>query len=228
MLQKKIIWRYIGIFGICILVFYSMKRTAIISLSLSLMTYIYVRQAIENKIKNKIVLILFSIVLIVLIIISFNFIDEANNNTFTKRLESDSIAEGSGRPYIYKDTLFKIMNSTPVDVLIGHGFNAVSMDSTNNLSAHNDWLEVQYDYGIGGLFIYSLLHLSLIKKVRKLIAETSVYAAPLMASYMLFFGMSLTSHLIIYPNYFFFLAAFWGMIFAHTKENTNSCFSISA
>ena len=68
----------------------------------------------------------------------------------------------------------------------------------------------------GGLLLYALLHLCLITKAYRLIRERSLYAPAFAASYMLFFCVSLTSHLILYPTYFIFLTAFWGTIGTQT------------
>ena len=138
---------------------------------------------------------------------AFNFIDESNNNAFSKRLDSEKFSEGSGRPEVFNDTIFRIIKSTPIDALIRHGFDTVILESPFGLSAHNDWLETLYDYGIGGFLLYLMLHFSLIKKSFILIRKKSVYAPSFTASYMLFLFKTLTLHLILYPTYFIFLTA---------------------
>ena len=84
------------------------------------------------------------------------------------------------------------------------------------MSAHNDFLEVMYDFGLVGLLFYVLIHLSLIKWTIRLFRNGSPFAFPVLISYVCFFVMSMVSHLILYPTYFGLLTAFWA--YAECKD----------
>ena len=208
--QRKKSWHFVGMLAIAVLVLFSLKRTAVFAFGASVIAYFYTFQAIKSSLKGRLIIFFGVIIVFAVGIIGFNYFEETTNYALSKRMDREALSEGSGRVDIYKDTVTLIENSTFADGIVGHGSNAV--EAKLGISAHNDWLEVLYDYGLGGLIIYALLHLSLIVKTRKLIYNKSIYASAFAVSYMLFFVISLTSHLIIYPTYFIFLTAFWGMI----------------
>jgi O-antigen ligase len=150
-------------------------------------------------------------------------LDKSHSRVVLERLESMAEDQGSGRLDIYSETIKYIANSTPWQTLMGHGYVSTRDILASGKSAHNDWLEVQFDFGAVGLLLYALLHACLIRKSHSLIRGRSPLAAAFAASYALFFFMSMTSHLIIYPTYYLFLVAFWGMIEGLTRRERREC-----
>lgn len=81
---------------------------------------------------------------------------------------------GNGRTIIYTNVLNAIHNSDLISKLFGHGFNAVASASFNSgLGAHNDFLEILYDYGILGLILIIAVLYVLIKWMVILIKKDS-------------------------------------------------------
>ena len=129
---------------------------------------------------------------------------------------------GSGRENIYKDVIDRYVSGDLAQQVFGQGFDSVRGDDrTMSLSAHNDFLEVMYDFGLVGLFFYVLIHLSLIKWTIRLFRNGSQLAFPVLISYVCFFVMSMVSHLILYPTYFSLLTAFWA--YAECKDRVLRC-----
>lgn len=93
------------------------------------------------------------------------------------RLEEDG---GSGRDYIYDVILSSFHQSEWQAKLFGHGYQSVTAINDWKL-AHNDLLQLLYDYGIIGVGLYLLLLLSLvalvIKKFLKRDVNKTLYAA---------------------------------------------------
>lgn len=117
---------------------------------------------------------------------------------------------GSGRDIIYMDVYNRYVNGTVFNQILGRGFDSVSgSDKTMSLSAHNDFLEVLYDFGIIGFIFYLLIHLSLVKWILRLYRARNQLLFPVLVSYVCFIIMSMVSHLILYPTYFGLLIAFW-------------------
>ena len=218
-LKKKTL-HYLGFAALSILVFYSMKRTALIGLVTAAVAYFIFDNMLRTSFWSKLIAALGMIALVVGASMLFSNIDTQSNSLFSKRLGTEEFSRGGGRPEVFKQTLGMILDSTTGKAIVGHGQNAVSKDAPEKFSAHNDWLEVQYDFGVVGLLLYALLHCTLIVKARKLLLVNSFYAPAFAVSYMLFFCMSLTSHLVIYPTYFIFLAAFWGMVIGLTEPQS--------
>ena len=119
---------------------------------------------------------------------------------------------------LYREVFSLIENSSLNEVIFGHGQNAV-LQYTHEFSAHNDFLEVFFDYGIIVFLVYIFLHYQLIKNSLRLIKQKSYFAAPFSVSYILFIVLSMISHVVIYP-YFFILTAFWGMVLGITERKS--------
>ena len=95
------------------------------------------------------------------------------------------------------------------------------------ITAHNDYLEVLYDFGIIAFVLYVSFVVQLLKMCRRLIAMKSEYAPAIGASLAIFFVNSMVSHIWIYNQYLIIFALFWGFINAVEKkhyynENRNS------
>jgi O-antigen ligase len=205
------------IFGI---VLWSFKRTAILAFVFSLIIYEFmVNYCFGRKSWFKKIIYLFCLLFGLFIV--FNFVEQKSGGFVSQRIHSAQMDEGSGRLDIYSSVFQRQFESNIFYWVFGHGHDGVRRErvhllrsTSNPVSAHNDWLEVLFDYGLVGLFLYILLHLAIIYKCIKLIRNKSSLGPAIVSSYALFFIMSLTSHLILYPTYFSYLMAFWGMIFA--------------
>lgn len=156
-----------------------------------------------------------------------------NNNlmqdlTVFNRLKELKEDGGSGRTVIFRHTFSMISNSDVLSLLFGHGWDRVVRDSKLGLSAHNDFLEVMYDFGIIGIIMYLLFFYYLIKKTFLLIKKRSEYAASMAVSLVLFSLNSFSSHIIIYPGYMSIFAICWGYILSQDYkqiENETADFS---
>lgn len=217
LLVKAKYFRYILIVITAFAIFVSMKRTAILAFSLGILFYFF----IENKLweKNiKIVSILFTFLLISGISYMYVKIDSYTGGYITTRFQNIEDDRGSGRLDIYNNVIELQSNTHFENWVVGHGHNSLLVFNKNK-SAHNDFLEVLFDYGLIGLILYIMLHLLLIKKTISLIKLKSEFASGFLVSYIIFFVMSMISHLILYPSYFIYLAAYWGAIFAISENS---------
>ena len=81
---------------------------------------------------------------------------------------------------------------------MGHGYNAVLVDSPIHLSAHNDFLEILYDYGLVGLSLYLVFVLSFLKVSLRAFRKNADIAPVLCFQFSNFFILSNISHVFIY------------------------------
>lgn len=128
----------------------------------------------------------------------------ANENPIIERIQNIENDEGSGRLTVWITTWNMLCSSNIFEFFLGHGEGKVLMDSRLGLSAHNDFLEVIYDYGLIALiaylcFIFVWVRFSFrILKERKYISSVSFFM-------LISFGfLSMISHIIIYPWMFLF------------------------
>ncbi len=212
-------WIMVVIIALCAIT--ALKRSGIIILSISVLLLYYNDFMYKKRLKAKTVIAAFLILIGVLVIYYSKSDSISDINQRFSMLEEDG---GSGREDIYKDVINRYASANFVQQIFGQGFNSVrgeGEDTTMALSAHNDFLEVMYDFGLVGLFFYVLIHLSLIKWIICLFRSGSPLAFPVLISYVCFFVMSMVSHLILYPTYFGLLTAFWA--YAECKDRKLRC-----
>lgn len=201
----------------------SMRRAAFLAFVAALfVSYIIDRHVMGKGRKRKLINTLVIFLTIIAGIFMYNYIVDAFNLDIILRLQQLSADGWSGRDIIYRSVWHYQLNSTAGEWLIGRGYNGVSNTSAAGLgnlffsssAAHNDFLELLYDYGIIGLSIFLLFCVKLIKHSIKLIRLKSDMAGPFAASLVIFFMHSIIGNMITYPRYYLYLVLFWAMCFA--------------
>ena len=81
-----------------------------------------------------------------------------------------------------------------IEIFFGHGFDAV--EANLGQSAHNEYLEILYDFGIIGFLIFFLIILLLIKCYKQSF-NRPVFAFALVSMLV----TMMFSHIIIYPTF---------------------------
>lgn len=118
---------------------------------------------------------------------------------------------GSNRSEMWGYVLNSFVDSNVFQQLFGHGYKAVSI-LIERAAAHNDFVEVLYDYGIIGLIVYIAIHFYLIKKCIWLWTKKNEFFLPFVTMYLTFFTMSMVSILIVQQRYLIYMAVFWGVL----------------
>lgn len=127
----------------------SFSRGAMISLLLGTMMF-YLIQG-KNRTKNWCILF---VLLVCLISISLYFLDgPINTELLQHRFLLISERAGDGRIYIWHQLLSDLSNN-PISLLVGNGLGSIYIDTVEQISAHNTFLECLYYYGLFGLFIF--------------------------------------------------------------------------
>ena len=88
----------------------------------------------------------------------FQSVDKSAGGELSERINTEE-TENTGRPLIWATTWMMIQDCSPRQLILGNGHYGVKRDSFLELSAHNEYLETLYDYGIIILlFIFILSH----------------------------------------------------------------------
>lgn len=198
-----------------IIVVSSSKRGGTIAVVLAGFIYFITEYFLIKKKKINIGIILFCIVIAVVLVYGNKYIQDL---AVFGRIQDLADDEGSGRVEIYRHTFSMISNSNIVQLFFGHGWDRVVSDSSLHFSAHNDFLEVIYDFGLLGFFLYLSLCYSLIKKSVFLIKIKSQYAPALFVSITLFILGSFVSHIVIYPSFMCMFTSCWGYIWGMERK----------
>ena len=199
--------RYAGLILVGAILFASFKRGGILAFGCGLLAYLFV---IEILIGRKFTKLIFFVIAIMALAIVFIVVDNALDNLFTERFMNIKDDGGSGRDQVWATTWRMIQQSEFEHLLFGHGHNSVLTNSPLRLSAHNDFLECIYDFGLFGSLFYFMLHISLIRQIFRNIRLRNPEAAIMAFTYSFFLILSLMSHVLIYP-WLAFMGLSWGM-----------------
>lgn len=210
-LIKKPVWKWICLILLGAAVLLSVKRSCTIIYTLSIVVIYY-----NDFLKGKKGGITHFFIGIIILFTGYFMINNSTRFTVIKdRFSSIEEDGGSGRDRVFEDVIFRFNNFEIKDQIFGRGYNMVIAEDTETfvpISAHNDFLEVLYDYGYIGVTIFVLIHLSIILLGIKRYRRKSSDSIAIIVSYICFITMSMVSHLMIYPTYIAFLASFWGYI----------------
>lgn len=123
---------------------------------------------------------------------------------------------GSGRLYIFSAVWQGINNSSWWQWLLGHGvYQEYATD--NGFAAHNDFLEVFWNYGFVGFIVYILMIFRLFKNRFYIKAYKPELYAVYIASIVQFIVCSLSTNLLFNPSYIALFVMFWGYCYAGIK-----------
>lgn len=220
--EKKVIkW------GGTVLVLYTlllcMKRTGFIAFVVGIVIYILVEYRSAPKGSQKRAFVLLGGLLALTAM--YFFIMENTRGTFSviDRLLSTGQTSNEGREDVWPVVVSMIRYSDIIALIFGHGFDTVIENSPLALSAHCDFLEVIYDYGVSGLLLYLTFYKRLWNGFIKMYRQGSELAAPMSFTFVTAFVVSLFSHLIIFPTYFLGFCLFWGLAMGSVdSEEANS------
>lgn len=216
LLIKKNILRNLIFTILFILVLFSFKRSSITIILISIIYYVYYTYI---RRKNNYTFLKYFLATIIVLgsIYAFTKIDNLTGNFITYRFTSVETDQGSGRLGIWENIYNLQMESSNIEWIFGHGHNTVveynyDYREGKKLSAHNDFLEVLFDYGILMFLLYVVLYFHLIRRLFYLHKIKHQFSSSYGVSIIIFVVMSNISHLIMYPTYFAFLTAYWGAI----------------
>lgn len=212
---KKI--KILAIVLLCISLALSLKRGGIIAFACAISVYYFINakhQSFTTRISRILIIILLA-TFAVNIILLYN--ENPVVDVLVERFESMEDDGGSGRSDIYEMVWDKITTDSPINLIFGYGWEAVQKNTRLGLSAHNDFLETLFDFGIIAFTLYIVLISSLIKFAFRIYKRNILAAATLGASIAITLIMSSISHIVIYPKYMLLSCMFWGFIIGKSK-----------
>ncbi len=200
-------------------VFMVNKRTALISFIIALIIYLLINAWIKERSKffGTCKTIIISVIAVTLFYyVSKYFDDKYNLNIYFRlfRLAEDG---GSGRDSIYQNVWVGFKNSTFAQQLFGHGMNTAGKIGGAG-QAHNDFLEIMYDYGIVSFVSVVVFYLSLIFEAICLVKRKSPYAATFAFSLIVGLFLAMFSYFLIFYTYVTCIMAFWGYALAMERK----------
>ena len=214
LIQRRGFLRNVLLLVLLFAVILSTKRSAMLIVFFTLLPYLYYCFMKNSNISLQ-KRIIAPFMLSFLFVIIFIGINNSVDGYIWKRFESIEEDKGSGRLDIYAQVYDMQMRSEIEEWLVGHGHQGVVRDydgSWGEFSAHNDFQEVLYDYGIFVFLLYLYLFGLLSRRLYRLKRSKSIFFVSYFGAMILFCIMSAMSHLILYSTYFIFLTSYWGAV----------------
>lgn len=121
---------------------------------------------------------------------------------------SSDLTNGSGRYNIYQEVYSNFCASDINHLVFGHGYNGVS--KSIGIGAHNDFLQVLFDYGLVGFLIYIYFWITLIYNLL-LMYQVSDRWILYAISIIIFLGVSSVSNFINTQVPMILFSIYWGL-----------------
>lgn len=173
------------------------KRGGMLALIIGLVCFYFIIKGTLSASKK--IRIAFVTVCAILLLVSF-FSESTIASDMIERLihGSEDSDYTSGRVSIYEEVLKRYSLSDPINMLIGHGYGSVDKISQEGLSAHNDFIEALYDFGIIGCMSYFVFYYYFIKQIMRASQRDVFYKAVLIYAFIVFLFLSFFSQIFIY------------------------------
>ena len=181
------------------------KRSANICLLLMLVSILLNIRRQGGKIKNLIFIFVGGIALFFIVNHYFSFAVEG----VMDRMRSIEDSQGSGRIPLYHDVFRVIETNSFFDWLVGRGYGSITI--TEHTNAHNDALQMLFEYGLVGLVFYLLMLWNAIRSTRILYKHNSPFFMGYLVSLIIFVVLGMVSNLVVFNSYFAFICAYWGL-----------------
>ncbi len=215
--NKRLRMACIIMIGIAVL--FSLKATALLAFVLP-MLFVYLMQGYikTGHISIKVILLGMLCFAVYLFLPAIeNIVYDLFGLSWATKFENAMDSGGSGRTEIWKSVIDLQSSSTVYQWVFGHGFDGV-IAFTKRLSAHNDFLEVLFDYGLVAFIPYLWGVLLLFKHVTALIRKSAQIGIALGINLIQFVILSSFSHLIIYPWFMLSIAFVWAICLAEQDK----------
>lgn len=193
----------------------SIKRGGLFAFLAGVIVYVFCKQLVSKK-SIAFSFIILSLTLITLLIGLIYSIDWFESDVI-ERFNNIKDDGGSGRIDIWQLVIQNISDSDIVSFLSGHGYLSVRiLTKSAGLPAHNDFLEIFYDFGVIGIILYAIAWISLIRKTIILLFKKSEFAPILAMLVIIFFILSMLS-IVYYYFYIVYICLILGIIIGQSE-----------
>lgn len=134
-----------------------------------------------------------------------------------ERMSAIEESEGSGRIPLYNDVLNVLKTNDLFDWVFGRGVGSISISKHTN--AHNDALQILFEFGLIGLVLYFVMLWKVIKRTIAFRKARSNYYMGYAASVVICIVLGAVSNLVVFNSYFSFICAYWGIAEYEITQN---------
>ncbi len=224
LLQTKPQRSIIPILAILIGVIVSGKRGGLVVVALVSFIYYFVGERRRKRSQVIMIALFFGIVAVSTYLI--DYIDANYGLHSIDRMMNSMDDGGSGRLWRWNKTLSAIGMSNIWEILFGHGFGAIY--GLIGGRAHNDFVEVFYDYGFIAVMLYIIFYLRLISLNIRQFRKKYPRAKYLTCSIIVALVMAMVSFFIVEPTYVLSSMFVTGLILGDWKKYENNGYKITS
>ena len=199
--------KYVLILLVIVCSIISGKRTGFITCTISIVLYILM---IGRNLSKKIQTIIWGTIILFTLYFALNQFIGDKIDIVIERIANIKEDDGSGRGEMYTD-MYKLIteNDDTYSFIFGKGYNEViNSKMSNGFSAHNEFIETAYDFGILGLLIFVTIFVAILRLYYR--TKTQTERVAVFISLIIFTIFSITSHTILYTTNIVFLCMIWG------------------
>jgi len=135
------------------------------------------------------------------------------------RMRTINEDQGSGRIVLWADVFNALSDNNIIEWIFGRGQGSITQTSHSN--AHNDALQLLFEYGIIGFVFYFSFVVRSIKETIRLRRNGSKYFMGYFTCTITIIVMGAVSDLFVFYSYFAFLCAYMGMAEALSAKEEN-------
>lgn len=195
---------------------FSQKRAALIAY-LFVIVLSYGLQVRKNKDYMSLIKKIAGIILIIIIgYMIFQYLDTEFHLEIWERLQNLREDGGSGRDVRWNTIWEAIKNSSLLQIIKGHGMRSIVNDIGGN--AHNDFLQIWYEYGIVALLLYILFFLQLLFTAYKMYRMKYPYTVQFICSLIITLFIAGVSFYVIDNTYITTGCMVQGVLMADFKK----------
>lgn len=193
-----------------IVVLLSGKRAGMLAAALMIIFY-FTSFSIKEFKKTLRSVIGLSLIMIIVYYV-FTYLNSSFELNTLNRLQSLETDGGSGRDVRWKAIINTVSNSNIINFLFGHGHRSTAIYFRGD--AHNDFLQVLFEYGLFALFLYISFFTSLLRSSYLMFKTKYPYAKNFFISIIAALFLAMFSFFIIEPRYITAIAITWGLLLA--------------
>lgn len=182
---------------------FSFKRTTLLAVVGGVVIFLYKKYFANKKLNNKFVFLL----ILLLMFTVAGIVNVYTGGYIIERLDAAEETGGNGRIEIWNSVISAFLKSNFVEKFFGNG-GIDAVNATIGVSAHNEFLEILYDYGVFGVALISIALLVLCQSLLSKKVRKSKYAPLVWSTLFMIFVFSMFSHIFLYsfvsiPVFFF-------------------------
>ncbi len=220
LLNNKIL-KYILFASLSGLALFSMKRSALLQISVGGFFYVLIQNMIVEQRKRILYFFLTPFVLLGLYLI-ISYVDTSTSGALFERFRSFQVDRGSGRLWIWADLWEQYKTWPLINRVVGKGY-YITRELLWKYEAHNDFIEALLAYGVIGFLANIFFSIYLSIKAAGMVLRRHPYAASFVFGVISFLIVSMVSYNLYAMIWSLYLLAFLGYICGIYQQEIHIC-----